>query len=316
MHLFRLFPLLLFSLAFAGCGVFSDASPTPTPTSTPTATPTSTPIPTPTPTPTPQLLTPSLRISQGEVGVVEVNARAASAVASFDGRDYAMLAREGGFWAVIGVGAAQPLGAYPVVITLRSETGTDLGRLDATISVVSTAYPVESITLAPDQSALLDPALSQQEAAMREAIYSRHTAEQLWEGVFLQPLPGPISSPYGIGRSYNGGPVTSFHHGTDFALDEGTPIAAANTGRVAFADQMPIRGLSVVLDHGGGVFTAYHHLSVASVVEGQLLSIGDLVGFVGASGLATGPHLHWELIVSGVEVDPMLWTLGLVGPTG
>ena len=85
---------------------------------------------------------------------------------------------------------------------------------------------------------------------------------------------------------------------------------------MAFADEMPIRGLSVVLDHGGGVFTAYHHLSEAAVVEGQLVSIGDLVGFVGASGLATGPHLHWELIVSGVEVDPMLWTLGLVGPTG
>lgn len=235
---------------------------------------------------------------------------------SFDGRGYAMLAKEGGFWAVIGVGAAQPLGSYPAVISLRSEAGTDLGRLDATISVVKTAYPFESITLAPDQSALLDPALSQQEAATREALYSRHTPEQLWEGVFLQPLPGPISSPYGIGRSYNGGPVTSFHHGTDFALDEGTPIAAANTGRVAFADEMPIRGLSVVLDHGGGVFTAYHHLSEAAVVEGAFVAIGDLVGFVGASGLATGPHLHWELIVSGVEVDPMLWTLGVVGPTG
>ncbi len=314
MRLLRLSPLLLFSLAFAGCGVFSDVAPTPTPTSTPTATPTSTPS--PTPTPIPQLLTPNVQIPQGDVGVIEVNALAASAVATFDGRDYAMLTKEGGFWAVIGVGAAQPLGAYPVVISLRTETGTDVGRLDATISVVNTAYPVESITLAPDQSALLDPALSQQEAATREALYSRYTAEQLWGGVFLQPLPGPISSPYGIGRSYNGGPVTSFHHGTDFALDEGTPIAAANTGRVAFADEMPVRGVSVVLDHGGGVFTAYHHLSVASVVEGQLVAIGDLVGFVGASGLATGPHLHWELIVSGVEVDPMLWTLGLVGPTG
>ena len=314
MHLLRLSPLLLFSFAFVGCGVFSDASPTPTPTSTPTATPTSTPS--PTPTPTPELLTPSVQIPQGDVGVIEVNARAASAMASFDGRNYTMLAKEGGFWAVIGVGAAQPLGAYPVVVALRAEDGTDLDRLDATISVVETAYPFESITLAPDQSALLDPALSQQEAAMREALYSRHTAEQRWSGVFLQPLPGPISSPYGVGRSYNGGPVTSFHHGTDFGLDEGTPVAAANTGRVAFADEMPIRGLSVVLDHGGGVFTAYHHLSGAAVVAGQLVAIGDLVGFVGASGLATGPHLHWELIVNGVEVDPMLWTLGLVGPTG
>ncbi len=109
--------------------------------------------------------------------------------------------------------------------------------------------------------------------------------------------------------------MTSFHHGTDFAVDEGTPIAASNSGRVAFADDLPIRGLSVILDHGGGVFTAYHHLSEASVVEGQFVSIGDLVGFVGSSGLATGPHLHWELVVGGVEVDPMLWTVGPIGPS-
>ena len=248
--------------------------------------------------------------------MLEVDALAASANATFDGRDYALLSQEGGFWGVIGVGADKLVGEYPVVITLFDEAGGVLTRLDASVEVVDTVFPVEAITLAPDQSALLTPALSEQEAAMRGAIYSVHTPEQHWEGVFIQPLPGPISSQYGIGRSYNGGPVTSFHHGTDFALDAGTPVAASNSGVVAFSGELPIRGLSVILDHGGGVFTAYHHLAEVAVAEGQFVSIGDLVGFVGASGLATGPHLHWELVVGGVEVDPMLWTFDPVGPSG
>ncbi|MCH8008855.1 MAG: M23 family metallopeptidase [Chloroflexi bacterium] len=316
MQLFRLAPLLLLWLTLAGCGAFSSASPTPTPTATPSPTPTMTPTSTPTPTPAPELIAATIQIPQGAVGVLEFNGGAASAVAAFDGRDYALLAREGGFWGVIGVGADKPLGVYPVTIMLLDAAGGVLTRLGVSVEVVDTAYPVEAITFAPDQSALLTAALSEQEAATRAVIYSRHTPEQLWEGVFLQPLPGPISSQYGIGRSYNGGPVTSFHHGTDFALDEGTPVVAANSGRVAFSGDLPIRGLSVILDHGGGVFTAYHHLSVASVLEDQFVSIGDLVGLVGASGLATGPHLHWELVVGGVEVDPMLWTVGAVGPRG
>ena len=316
MHLIRLTPLLLFWLALAGCGAFSSASPTPTPTATPSPTPTITPTSTPTPTPVPALVASSIQIAQGAAGVLELNGGAASAVATFEGRDYVLLAKAGGFWGVLGVAADKPPGVYPVTIVLSDVAGGLLTRLDAFVEVIDTAYPVEAITLAPDQSALLTPALSEQEAATRAAIYSQHTQDQLWEGVFIQPVPEAISSEYGIGRSYNSGAVTSFHHGTDFAADEGKPVVAANGGRVAFSGDLPIRGLSVILDHGGGVFTAYHHLSGAAVQESQFVAKGDLVGFVGASGLATGPHLHWELIVGGVEVDPMLWTVAVVAPQG
>jgi len=316
MRLIRLAPLLFLWLALAGCGAFSSASPTPTPTVTASPTPTITPASTPTPTPVPELIASSIQIPQGAVGVLELNSGAASAIAAFDGRVYTLLARAGGFWGVIGVGADKPPGVYTATILLLDAAGGVLTRLGATVEVVDTAYAVEAITLPPDQSALLDPALSEQEAATRAAIYSQQTPEQFWAGVFLRPLPGPISSQYGVGRSYNGGPVASFHRGTDFALDEGTPVGAANSGMVVFSGELPIRGLSVILDHGGGVFTAYHHLSAASVSEGQFVSTGDLVGFVGASGLSTGPHLHWELVAGGVEVDPMLWTVDTVAPRG
>jgi murein DD-endopeptidase MepM/ murein hydrolase activator NlpD len=119
---------------------------------------------------------------------------------------------------------------------------------------------------------------------------------------------------YGAGRSYNGGPVTDYHKGTDIVAEEGAPVVAANTGRVAFAGSLSVRGGSVIVDHGAGVFSAYHHLSALAVVEGQLVTKGELVGAVGHTGLAEGPHLHWEIVVRGVEVDALLWTQAEYGP--
>ncbi|MCH8025463.1 MAG: M23 family metallopeptidase [Chloroflexi bacterium] len=312
--LFRLALLLLvpLSISHMACGVFESAAPTPTPTATPT--PTSTPTPTPTPTPEPRLETDTVTLAQGGMAVLRVSAVAASAVATFDGQEYPLLPAGDGFWGVIGVGADHAIGVQVATISLYDDGGGVYATLPVSVDVVDTSYPVEQIVLPAEQSALLDPALSQQEAVTRGAVYALFTPERLWSGPFLFPVPGPISSPYGIGRSYNGGPVAGYHHGTDFALDEGTPVAASNAGRVAFAAELPVRGLSVIVDHGAGVFTAYHHLSELAVEEGQAVARGDLVGFVGASGLATGPHLHWELVVGGVELDPVLWTFDEVGP--
>jgi len=305
--------LLLLALSATGCGVFAGPSPTPTPTATPTATPTRTP--TPTPTPQPRVETESLEVAQGGVAVLELRAAGETAAATFNGQEYPLVAKPGGFWGVIGVDADQELGTYPVAIVVRDRAGRVVGELSASLAVYDTPYPVEEIYLEPDQSALLDPALAQQEEATRSAVYAEVTPERLWSGAFIFPVAGAISSPYGIGRSYNGGPVTSFHHGADFSADEGTPVAAANDGRVAFVGALPIRGTSVIIDHGAGVFSAYHHLSgSAAATEGQRVSKGDLVGYSGASGLATGPHLHWEIVVHGVEVDPVLWTYEEIGP--
>jgi murein DD-endopeptidase MepM/ murein hydrolase activator NlpD len=180
--------------------------------------------------------------------------------------------------------------------------------------VYDTEFLVEQVTLGEEASALLDPALVAQEEATRASVYANTTPERLWTGAFLMPINGPISSPYGVGRSYNGAPVTSYHHGTDFAVDEGTPVAASNGGRVAFAGALPVRGNSVIIDHGAGVFSAYHHLVSTVMTQGQSVNAGDLVGYVGMTGLATGPHLHWEIVVGGINVDPVLWTYEEMAP--
>lgn len=309
---------LLVLLAFwavlaGGCGVIGGGeNATPTPTSTPTLTPTATPS--PSPTPRPELQTASFEINQGAYAVVRVWGVAASAVATLEGVAHELLPRDGGFWGVIGVAADQAIGSYTISVSLRDGAGSSVATLDAPFIIDSAGYPVETILLTPDESALLDPTLSQQEAATRERVYSTFTPERLWAGPFALPSAARISSPYGIGRSYNGAPVSSFHHGTDFAADEGAPVAASNSGRVAFAGPLPIRGNSVIIDHGAGVFSSYHHLLEMSVAVGQAVAKGDLVGKVGATGLATGPHLHWEIVVNGVNVDPVLWTYEEIGP--
>jgi murein DD-endopeptidase MepM/ murein hydrolase activator NlpD len=243
-----------------------------------------------------------------------VGASAGTAVADFAGRRYPLLASGGTFWAVLGVPASHPPGENPVFVTLSTADGRPLRQLQANLTVTAVGFPIEYVQLDPETAALLDPAIVLEELDRRAAIYAAFTPARLWSGPFLMPVQGPLGGVYGAGRSYNGGPVTDYHRGTDIAAEEGTPVVAANTGRVAFAGELSVRGRSVILDHGAGVFSAYHHLAELVVVQGQLVTKGDLVGTVGQTGLAEGPHLHWEIVVRGIEVDALPWTQVEYGP--
>jgi murein DD-endopeptidase MepM/ murein hydrolase activator NlpD len=327
-------------VALTGCGIAGGASATATPTSTatipPTATaaatqtPTATPLPTETSTPEPTVTVapeptaepavtaptpappraPNLRVlPQGGTIVVRASATgAASARTSYRGDDLAMLSDGTSFWVVIGASSGAQLGDFVATVTRYDDAG---GVLDTTAElrpVVPTEYPVEYITLPPGQIEGLPIEGIQLEINIRAETFARFTPVKLWNGPFLIPAAGPITGNFGDGRSYNGGPVASRHSGTDFGADEGAPVVASAPGRVAFAGYLATRGNSVIVDHGAGVFTGYHHMSRIDVAAGQDMAVGQQVGAVGATGLATGPHLHWELIVGGVNVDALRWT--------
>jgi murein DD-endopeptidase MepM/ murein hydrolase activator NlpD len=135
------------------------------------------------------------------------------------------------------------------------------------------------------------------------AVYGTYTPEVLWEGEFLRPAEGEDTSLFCELRSFNGGPVTGSHGGHDIANEEGTPIFASNSGVVVLAEPLVVRGNAVIVDHGAGLLTGYHHLSAILVVEGQEVGKGQQVGLMGATGLVTGPHLHWEVAINGVLCD-------------
>jgi murein DD-endopeptidase MepM/ murein hydrolase activator NlpD len=254
-------------------------------------------------------------IGQGQVSTIRVwGYGASSAMAILNERRYPLVADGEFFWGILAASADEPPGVYPVSVQLRQESGDLLKELATQINVVSMGYPVENIDLPPESTALLTPELEQEEENIRAGVFALFTPQKLWAGPFMLPVNAAIVSPFGIGRSYNGGPVSGYHTGVDLAAEEGDWVAAANSGRVAFAGATPIRGNGVIVDHGAGVFSGYYHLSAIAVQEGQMVNKGDLIGAVGSTGMVTGPHLHWEVVVRGVVVDPIPWTLEAKGP--
>jgi len=293
----------------------SSSSPEPSsipPVDTPAAEP---PTPGPTPVDAPQIQLLPTDIGQGQAGTIRLwGYGATSAMAILNERRYPLVADGGFFWGVLAASADQPPGVYPIVVQLRQENGELLGELATQISVVAMGYPVENIDLPPESTALLTPELVQEEQNTRASVFALFTPQKFWVGPFIIPVNAAVVSPYGIGRSYNGGPVSGHHTGVDLAGEEGDWVAAANSGRVAFAGATPLRGNGVIIDHGAGVFSGYYHLSAIAMQEGQMVNKGDLVGAVGSTGMVTGPHLHWEIVVRGLEIDPIPWTLEEKGP--
>lgn len=196
--------------------------------------------------------------------------------------------------------------SYTVTVAYTANSGVVLERHHA-IQVLEGPYESQEILLPDDKGSLLDPEIGQDELALLSSVWSQVTPIPWWELSFTRPIAieYATTSPYGTRRSYNGGPYSSYHAGQDFGAPAGVPIVAPAAGRVALAAPLQVRGNAILLDHGGGIYTGYWHLSEISVLEGQVVEQGDVLGLVGTTGLSTGAHLHWELRIYGIAVDPM-----------
>ncbi len=128
----------------------------------------------------------------------------------------------------------------------------------------------------------------------------------LWEGSFIQPVEGRITTEFGMLRTVNGVP-SDRHGGVDIAAERGTPIVAANSGRVLFAEQIALTGNTVCIEHGLGLKTWYYHMDSIEVKAGDIVKKGQAIGTVGSTGFSTGPHLHWATSVFDVYINP--WPL-------
>jgi murein DD-endopeptidase MepM/ murein hydrolase activator NlpD len=135
-------------------------------------------------------------------------------------------------------------------------------------------------------------------------VYAAGSPERLWSGGFDLPVPGEVSGPFGVRRTFNGEP-RSQHSGVDLRARTGDPVRVSSAGVVRLAEELFFSGNAVIVDHGAGVFTSYLHLSRIDVAVGQPVARGEIVGLIGATGRATGPHLHWGVKVNTVNVNPL-----------
>ncbi len=169
-------------------------------------------------------------------------------------------------------------------------------------------WEYQSITLT-GTAAAIDQESIRQERERLFAIWEQNSPEPQWDGPFQLPIHDylEISSGFGARRSYNGGPFSTYHEGVDFSAYGGTTVFAPAVGTVVVAEPLYVRGGAVILDHGLGIYSGYYHLSEVLVTVGEVVQPGQTIGAVGTTGLSTGNHLHWDLLVNGVWVDAQAW---------
>jgi len=248
--------------------------------------------------------------AQGQTLVVWLRTRSpVTASLTYEGRAYPVLPQEIAgagtvTWALIPIPPLTAPGSKP--LTLR----VGASELHIAVPVVAGSFPSHNIPASTSDAILTEAAKVRAETQRMAALFSGWTAGS-WtsRSRFELPLVGefPRTAPYGSRRTYGNSPAVSAHAGEDFSAAPGTPVYAPAAGTVVLAETLFVRGNAVVLDHGHGVYTGYWHLSELSVVVGEQVSAGQELGKVGSTGLSTGAHLHWELQVNGLPVDPLQW---------
>jgi murein DD-endopeptidase MepM/ murein hydrolase activator NlpD len=184
--------------------------------------------------------------------------------------------------------------------------------------VTARTFASEAIPLTSTLTALLtqpDPRKTAEAIELARLLAGADPMEVHETGAFAMPLAKPRrTAGYGDRREYrydNGSTDLSVHNGVDLALPQGTPVTACGRGRVVMAKERVVTGWTVVVEHLPGLYSLYFHLSEVTVGEGDFVEKGQRVGSLGMTGLATGPHLHWEVQAGGVAVDPDRLTAGL-----
>ena len=247
--------------------------------------------------------------------VTWVHVRDVAAVATVEGsvdcRPLSFFPYAGGHAALLGIDLETKPGFHVWRVGVV-EPGREPWSAQGKLSVGRRDFSVQRLTL-PQTMVDLDPEVERRavaEGKQLATLYRTTSPERFWRGKFTKPVGIPAAGTgFGARRIINGQP-RSPHGGIDYSAPLGTPVVAANTGKVALVAEFFFPGRLVILDHGLGLYTLYFHLDTTSVVEGERVEQGRTIGTVGATGRATGPHLHFGAQVGAARIDPAI-LLGL-----
>jgi murein DD-endopeptidase MepM/ murein hydrolase activator NlpD len=215
--------------------------------------------------------------------------------------------------ALQGVHALLEPGVYPLRLDATLPDG-GTQSYEQSILIVSGNYPDDPLLYV--DPATIDPASTEPEQQQLIQITAPSNPTKYWNGQFISPaIAYPefalFTSKYGNRRTYIGQgtelQIQGFHTGLDYGGGTGLPITAPAAGQVVFAGFLTVRGNATIIDHGWGVYSGFWHQSEIQVQVGQIVQQNEVIGMVGGTGRVTGPHLHWELWVNGIQADPLDW---------
>jgi murein DD-endopeptidase MepM/ murein hydrolase activator NlpD len=221
---------------------------------------------------------------------------------NFESKHFALYPLEGGkrFQGMFGIPHSHTPGPATVQIAPEGVEPVSLRFDIADAHYPSETLKVDNRKINPRKKDLIR---IKKEVAEINQIYVVDTHTKFWNGPFAHPTDTITTDQFGMKRLYNG-QLRSYHGGMDFRAAIGTPIHAANGGKVLLAKDLFYSGGTVIVDHGYGLLTMYFHMSKIIAKQGQMVSQGDLLGLSGKTGRVTGPHLHFQVVVHGTKVDP------------
>lgn len=237
----------------------------------------------------------------GGVAVVALGSEAQAPTARYQGKPVLVVREEGKRWiAIVGI----PLKSQPGPHQLQVSDGRTLG-----FTVGTKHYREQHIKLKNSRQVnplAEDMTRINRELAEQTRAYQTFSPAQPSNLLFDKPVEGPLSSPFGLRRFFNG-EERNPHSGLDFAVGAGTPIKSPAAGKVILIGNYFFNGNTVFVDHGQGLISMFCHMSKVDVKLGQSLPRGGIVGRVGATGRATGPHMHWNVSLNDARVDPAIF---------
>lgn len=223
------------------------------------------------------------------------------AYATLAGRKARLFSQKNGFLqALLPVSVYEKPGVYP--LSVYNAAGTLIKTLNVTIQ--DGRYKTQNVSVSKS-TAGLQPLPGELEAI--QALKDSVSPVRYWEEPFLSPTVDCQNSPFGVKRYHNGVSIGDYHKGVDLRSPAGRPIRATAAGVVKIATMYRLHGGTVGLDHGQGVGSIYIHMSKLAVKPGEMVKKGQTIGYVGSTGFASGPHLHWGLYASGLPVNPNQW---------
>ena len=255
------------------------------------------------------------KVDQGDLAVIRVGPSGSARIDRVEISGLGLPARfsriGNDFVALVGI----PYTSKPAkrTFTVKGLAGGKEGTVSASLEITPKKFPEERLYVPKEQNDLLsDPGIEKDQEKIN-GVKSRSGGEPLWTGPLLMPVDGEITTEYGLIRYVND-VDDGRHSGLDIAAKSGTPVLAANNGRVVLAEKLILTGYTVIIDHGLGLMTSYSHLSRIDVPVGASVKTGQKIGAVGSTGFSTGPHLHWTVSIGTTPTNPRpLLKDGLLG---